>query len=316
MSDEYPADDLTLQHVSRALRREWKVIGLCTLAVGCLMTLLSFLLPKSYVATSTILPTSSSDRMSSLSKIAAGLVDLDIQPRSLDEAIAAYPVIIQSRRLATRLLAMRFPRAGGRDSAYLIDMIQPKGSGAKRLDNAARALSRSIGASIDRRTGVLEIEVSSRDPVTSAAVVNSIDSLLQDFLIQSSAEQASQQRRFLEERLADTQQRLSTCEDDLRTFRERNVRTDRSPRLQLEEGRLARLVREQEEVYLTLRREYEMAKIAEHKNVPTISIVDPPTVPVSHHWPPRRLFAVAGLLAGFLLGCAVAVRRQASQGGS
>jgi uncharacterized protein involved in exopolysaccharide biosynthesis len=173
-------------------------------------------------------------------------------------------------------------------------------------------LGRGIAADVDRRTGVLNVSVTLPDPVTAAAVANMVDSLLQDFLIQTTAERASQQRRFLEERLSDTRARLGVAEDDLRDFRERNVRIDRSPRLQLEEGRLLRSVREQEEIYLTLQREHEMARIAEHKDVPTLSVVDPPFVPASHHWPPRRLFALGGLVIGFVLGGSLAVRRSAA----
>ena len=44
------------------------------------------------------------------------------------------------------------------------------------------------------------------------------------------------------------------AEEKLKAFRETNKRIENSPQLQLEQGRIAREVRVQEEVYLTLKK--------------------------------------------------------------
>ena len=71
-----------------------------------------------------------------------------------------------------------------------------------------------------------------------------------------------------------------------------------------------RLVREQEEVYITLSREHEVAKIDEHRNVPVLSVLDPAEPPAFRHFPKRRLLAAIGLGAGFVLGSLVAISRR------
>src|SRR6185436_7681574 len=82
-------------------------------------------------------------------------------------------------------------------------------------------------------------------------------------------------------------------------FRERNVRFGNSARLAIEEGRLSRAVRQQEEIYLTLQRQGELARLEERKDVPVLSVLDPAVPPVKRDWPKRGLLA----LLGAMLGC-------------
>ena len=62
-----------------------------------------------------------------------------------------------------------------------------------------------------------------------------------------------------------------------------------SPQLRYEEQRLTRQVNVQQELYLTLRREYETARIEEVNNTPVLTIIDQPSIPGIRSRPQRTI---------------------------
>jgi hypothetical protein len=65
---------------------------------------------------------------------------------------------------------------------------------------------------------------------------------------------------------------------------------------------LLRQVRVQEAVYETLTKEYELAKVEEAREIPTVKVLDQPVVPSKKSFPPRLLIIVLGTLLAGLLG--------------
>ena len=57
-------------------------------------------------------------------------------------------------------------------------------------------------------------------------------------------------------------------------------------------------------VYEELTKEYEMAKVQEAKDIPTVRLLDPPSFPEKHSFPPRIEMIVAGGVLGFILAVA------------
>jgi uncharacterized protein involved in exopolysaccharide biosynthesis len=66
---------------------------------------------------------------------------------------------------------------------------------------------------------------------------------------------------------------------------------------------LYRRTRVQEAVFGSLTQEYELAKVAEAKEIPSVKVLDPPDVPERKSFPPRLVIIVLGLIFGF--ACAV-----------
>jgi uncharacterized protein involved in exopolysaccharide biosynthesis len=64
---------------------------------------------------------------------------------------------------------------------------------------------------------------------------------------------------------------------------------------------LYRTTRVQEAVFETLTKEYELAKVQEAKEIPTVKVLDPPNVPDKKSFPPRAVIAVLGTLLGLAL---------------
>lgn len=59
----------------------------------------------------------------------------------------------------------------------------------------------------------------------------------------------------------------------------------------------------QETVYELLTQEYELAKIQEAKEIPSVNVLDPPMLPERKAFPPRTVITLAGTLLSFALGC-------------
>ncbi len=66
---------------------------------------------------------------------------------------------------------------------------------------------------------------------------------------------------------------------------------------------LARRAKIDEAVYEVLTKQYELAKVQEAKEIPSIKVLDEPIVPESKSWPPRLLIIVFGTLVSLLFAC-------------
>ena len=121
---------------------------------------------------------------------------------------------------------------------------------------------------------------------------------------------AGERRRFIEGRVATSEQQLQHAEDALRTFYERNRQLQTSPQLRFEEQRLTRQVTVQQDLYLNLRREYETARIEEVNNTPVLTIIDQPAIPGRRSRPQRAITVLLVTLVVGILASALAIMLQ------
>jgi uncharacterized protein involved in exopolysaccharide biosynthesis len=66
----------------------------------------------------------------------------------------------------------------------------------------------------------------------------------------------------------------------------------------------------QEAVLKTLTKEYELAKVQEAKEIPTVKVLDPASVPDKRSFPPRLLIILLGTFFAFCLGVLFAVESE------
>jgi capsule polysaccharide export protein KpsE/RkpR len=65
----------------------------------------------------------------------------------------------------------------------------------------------------------------------------------------------------------------------------------------------------QEAVLETLTREYEMAKVQEAKEIPTVKVLDPPQIPDKRSFPPRLLIIFLGTVSIMVVACGLILAR-------
>ncbi len=297
-----------IDYADLAWRGRVKIL-LGALFVSIVFLIVAFIMPTTYQAVSTVIPAPSHEASSLLSQLGANLADLGLRAAGSTDYSPMYSEIVRSRRILGQVLAQSYRTDLSSQPVPLIDMLQPNAQPAKRQELAFRRLRSDVDAILDNRTGVLTIRVRARRPEVAAAVANTLDTLLQQFMLHSMSTQAGENRRFIEGRVGEVSQTLAQAEAALLDFRERNLRIGNSPRLLLEEGRLTRALREQEEIYLTLQRQFELAKLEETRDVPTLSILDPAVKPISKYSPKRTMLGAFGFLVGGFTAFAALVMR-------
>jgi len=97
----------------------------------------------------------------------------------------------------------------------------------------------------------------------------------------------------------------------LKVFRERNRNIQQSPQLQLELGRLMREVEIKTQVYITLQQQYELARIEEVKETPSVVILDEGKVAVQKDKPKRKLIVIFAMLLGGMFALSVTLLKGA-----
>ncbi|HUA14861.1 MAG TPA: GNVR domain-containing protein [Verrucomicrobiae bacterium] len=252
----------------------------------------------------------------------------------------------------------------------------------RRWDTARRKLAANTAIGEDRKSGIITIVVSDRDPHRAAQLAGEYVSELNAIVNQVSTSSARREREFLEGRLKDVRQDLETAEQEFGDFSSKNTAVDikeqakammttaaavqgqliasrsqleglrqiysddhvrvralrahiaeleaqltklggkyenpndppkneedalyppirRLPVLGIAYADLYRRTKVQEAIFETLTQQYELAKVAEAKEIPSVKLLDPPDVPEHRVGPSRVWIVFLGLFLSFAFG--------------
>jgi len=225
-----------------------------------------------------------------------------------------YAQLIDSRELLTRLALSRFadPRsATPDDSATLLQILEIKKERQRAMEIAVKRLGRMLSVGFDNKTNLVTITADAKWPDLSAAIANRAVALVSELNGEQRRSRAGARRSFMQERTDSAQRALDAAERQLREFYQTNRQWNTAPTLVYEEGRLRRQVEVANDMYLTVRREFETARIDEDNHVTLITVVDTAIPPRKSLWPavvPALLVAcVGGVLLGVMLSATLVV---------
>ena len=145
---------------------------------------------------------------------------------------------------------------------------------------------------------IMELSVTSN---SSTLAENIAASVLEAIAAQGGDERtqkAIQNRDFIQQRLMDSEKALRQSEMALSEFLTRNRKID-VPRLVAENERLERAVKVQEELFMTLRKELELAKIKVQENKSLLRVLEQPTA--KRTGPKRLRIAMISLLLSLMV---------------
>jgi len=312
------SDETIVGAINILLRYRRLVVALSVLG-GLLSLLIALLLPPTYVAITTFVP----DVGSAQNRLAGGLAGLSglaglagqlgvSLGGDASRSPRFYADVARSREVLERVLLTQLPSRGSpSDSASLLAIMRVQGRDSiDRLQRGTKKLARNVTAQVNNQTGIVELRIETKDPMLSALVADRFVALLNEFNAHTRQTRARERRRFVEERVTDGEHSLRQTEDELRQFYEKNRSWQQAPQLVFEEGRLRRQVDVQQELYLTLRREYEAARIEEVNDTPTITVIDRATPPRRRSKPNVLLFTTLGLCVGGLVSILFAFARE------
>lgn len=280
--------------------RRWRLVAGIPLASVLTGILLSFLMPKTWVSTVAFVPGSTSSvNLPALLGGLAGQFGIRLPGERPAESPQFYRSLLQSREVLDSALLTRYLRVGASPiPALLVDVLEIHGrSIEERLEKGRKALRGHLVIAIDAETGIVRLGVKMPDPVLAAAVAQRLYTRLDEFNRSTRQTAARARREFLDDRVAEARQELTTAEDALRAFLTKNRLYRDSPDLVFDYGRLERQVQLLQQLYLTLASERETARLEEIDNTPVLTVVERPQVPVQASWPrPVLLGAALGLL--------------------
>ncbi len=213
-----------------------------------------------------------------------------------------YLELLRSDTFLERIVDRKFrsTRLGGETD--LIGFWQVEGaSDGERRAKATERLSKALASKMDLRTGILTVTFSASEPALTADVLNAVLDELVRYSQEVRGQRTRQNREFIEKQLVESQKRLEEAERALTEFSRRNVRVVGLPEVEAERDRVKRVVTIQEEVYLTFRKQLELAKIEEQEKRSSIEVIERATVPIRKSAPSvRKNVMLAAFLATVL----------------
>ena len=264
------------------------IVGVASvMAIG-----ISLILQESFLATAVILPETDKSKLSSM----GGLSDLaslaGVNVGSEGSLVKLYPTILKSEAVLKNVVYKKYQTKEFSQPVDLIEYwkIEAKSEGIQ-YETALKSLRDILQVTMDNKTSVITMTLSMPEPQLAADILNEVTSELDKFIRNKRTTSAGEQRRFVEGRLAEVKDDLSKAENILKEFREKN-RQVLSPQLLLEQERFIRDVQINATIYIELRKQYELVKIEEVKNIPIINIMDPARAPARKDKPKRAIIVL------------------------
>jgi len=212
-----------------------------------------------------------------------------------------YTVLLKSSPFLERIAYKKFFSKELGEEVDLISYYQIEaGNETERLIKATRVIGGGLELSTARTTKVVSLSYSSGEPELSAAIVNAFLEELITYNQDIRDTKAKQNREFIEDRLEENRKLLKKAEVELADFTSKNKKIV-TPDLEIELGRLKRNVKVQEEVYMMLKKQLELAKIEEQEKKLVIEILEKASAPLYKRSPKtKRNVILAGLVSVFL----------------
>lgn len=193
-------EGVTLLDLAVPLAQHWKLLVLGSLAAGVLALGIAFLLPPTYKAATTFLPPQQqqSAAMASLSSLGAlaGLAGGGAPRTPADQYVA----LMESVTVSDRII----------DQFKLLEVYETK----FRVD-ARRQLASSTHFTIGKKDGLITVEVEDRTAQRAADIANRFVEELRRMTDTIAVSEAQQRRKFFENQLRQTQQKLVRAQQAL-----------------------------------------------------------------------------------------------------
>ena len=228
------------------------------------------------------------------------------------------PDIVNSRRLKKSLILSKW---NTKNFEYPVNLIQfweidkPKWFNPKKWIKDMLPIPKTphdtLGAQIfdaldklnksilieEKVTGLIEVTVVMEEPNIAAQIANYIAEFVKDFVAAEQQKEATRNKNFIHEQLIKSKEDLEKSEEELTSFREKNP-FSRIPNLEEFRGRLVRNIESNQQVYITLRQQYEIAKIDEARDHLLVTILDKAEPAIYKSKPKRTLLTIAGFITG------------------
>jgi uncharacterized protein involved in exopolysaccharide biosynthesis len=294
--------------LSTLLLRRYRIV-LATMFVAVISAGIYWVVESKWVARSTFIPeTSGASRVSGLAGLAAQF-GIDAGSSGGGESVSFYMALLKSRELLSRAVTSNFVVAvRGTDTTFktLADIYPLDAKGKEgRITQAIAQLGEDVMVTSEL-SGLVSVETQAPTRSLAIQINRRMHALLNDFNLTRRQSRATAEREFVEGRMTQAQAELRDAEAKLAAFLQTNVQYQQSPRLQFDAASLQRSIDVRQQVLLGLTTAYEQARIAEVRNTPVITMIDPPELSVLRSVNLIMLLLVATVI-GLMLGVTFAI---------
>jgi uncharacterized protein involved in exopolysaccharide biosynthesis len=325
-------------------KKKWAIL-IATIISTVIGIFIAINIPNEYASQVQILPElNSKDAGGSLSslKSLAGLAGVDLGSMSSTEAVRPdlYPNIIQSTPFLMGVMNMKvyaskykqtmmmskfleenkkkelFIRIFGESDEKDKDafVINPKTIPLetirldKKQDELIKDLQKRVGATLDKKTGVISISVKMQDPVIAATIVKYAQDYLTSYVIKYRTEKTLNDIKFLGDRVEEAKRRYDNALFSYSSYQDRNkalflnIAKDEGKKLQYEVDLSYNL-------YSELVKQLEESKIKVHRETPIFKVLEPAQIPVKKAEPKRSIMVLGFAFLGLILSIMTVLAR-------
>jgi len=310
---EEPRLDL-LKYVNILIRNRW-LIAVGSLACAALAIVYTSRLEPVYKAEASFFPSRSqavTSRMDTQFGASRTYSDSLLQDSRLVEY---YSKILASYSFLEKVAQKTVPNPLVAKPGTLVAFYEQEGANeGERLIKTTDVIRENLNiitprAVAGRAASVMTISYSAPHPVLAANIANAVIEELIAYNQSEATSQATQNRVFIEEQLKEAGALLQNAEAELARFEAENKLLV-TPEPQITLARLKRDVRLREEVFFTLIRQLELAKIEEQENRALIEVIQRAVPPMEKSSPSYKRNTLLAFFAGFFLFCGVAFVRE------
>lgn len=292
--------------INSVLRHRWLIVALVLIG-GLYLGYKSIKEPRLYTTEAQFMPKGSrgQSQIQGLAQqfgIAVGGGDAGASPQFYMDLLESRPLLAAVANRQYRVRTDKGIVTGNLAGIYGIRNRNP----AIVKSSVVNALKGQVDENTSLKTGVITVSVHAKYPELAVQIAQGLLDQVNAFNLNRRQESASAEREFIERRLAEAQAQLSQAEDNLQGFLQENRDFRSSPSLQLEFDRLNRSVSSRQALYNSLATSYENAKIEEVRDLPVISILETPEMPImpDPHGGKRKV--ILGMLVGLVAGIVLA----------
>ncbi len=302
--------DLSLFEVLTPIVRRWRLVLGTALVCGAIAAIVLLLQRPVYTAETNFTPETPGN--SGLASSIVGLAGLAGQlglgaTTGTSVSPDFFAELLHSREVLRSTLTTEFSDPAARDKKRpLLDLLEVRGGSTEaRLQKGSRRLAAQSDASVEKPTGIVRLQVEMPDAQLAADVANRMIALLNQFNLERRQSQSHEQRRFTGDRLKEAEGELRDAERAQLRFLQTNRQYIGSPLLEFQAEQHERAVQVRQEVFLTLTKAHEEARIAEVRDTPVLTVIDPAVPPAMRSSPRRVVGVTVALIVGGLLGVAL-----------
>ncbi|MFQ6678516.1 MAG: GNVR domain-containing protein [Fidelibacterota bacterium] len=217
-----------------------------------------------------------------------------------------YPEIVHSENLMRVIVQKKIKSEKYGPDITLLDVLASEGryddeEHDVKLKMAVENLKKMITVQKNRLSPIVTIVVNGIEPQFASDIASAVLDESGKILRNLKTKQITEKRLFIENRIVEVRASLLEAENAVEEFRHTNRNINQSAFLSIEENRLTREVELQNSLYVTLKTQYEQAKIEEVEEATLIQIIDGPLKPLKMISPKPFITISLSFFFGFIL---------------